>query len=780
MRRLLILLISSLLVGIFIIAGCDFLKHDIKGPDRENVPPVVQFVNIPVEEARFLSDTTVYWYGTDVDGFIVQFRYAVVEEAIVGPDPIAYIAGTPDSLIPWNMLDVALDDPQTNVRITMSADIEDPVRKYVASYVFLQAIDNLGEKSSVAYRMFFKNNHFPNTAISSRDVSDPYVNTITRGGILDGVTINWSGSDPIDYPRNPPPFQFQWKFYGPYDSLEMVELDSLCVGSLFVDIYGDFYLHGDTFALEGDPDTTIDIGVTPPETTITIDTTWVLVDSLGRNNAFGQWSDFLYLDSLEEYSYLNRLVDSSYDPISDDIWVYDQNTHIYDVYRNTTIDTTSQYRFLVWCQARDDSKVPDPVPAFNWVSVIEPKFEREAIIIDATQYKYTTSGFWNWPIFPQKHFPGASEWGRDTEPMVKHIYGQMIENWAGPGTFDFSSDMEDIRYYFEDETSCRIKYGMYKASQDYYPIVKISGCDNFGIPSVSLRDILKHKIILIIKDNPGGDMIMDSDVMLAIMDGLNAGMSAWSMLRSPFVSPGSQWVDTVQWQDVPASYQGYFGVINMRYSGWQGAVNKDVNNPGIRIEDFVGATPLIDEDGADNIDLPHLTIDEELLKDRYLWMGGSGFGQYDLYCPDPLNPPGEILIGALPEVGYVEKFLFAEARYLYESKYGNQSPFMERTCNRDIGLWEKANGAVVGITYNTGLFRTSHFSFSLLSVEEQVAQECFNSMMDWLSVQPFIQTGKISAGAAHRVNPQTFRDITDELHELKAQGLLRSYSDDAE
>ncbi|MEW5923907.1 MAG: hypothetical protein AB1746_07970, partial [Candidatus Zixiibacteriota bacterium] len=241
MRRLIILIIISLLTGLFWIGGCDFFKHDIQGPERGNVPPVVQFVNIPVERARFMSDTTVYWYGTDVDGFITQFRYAVVEEAIVGADPETYLASTADTLVPWVVLDVSLSDPQTNARITMSADISDPVRRYVASYVFVQAIDNLNARSAVAYRLFYKNNHFPNTTISARGVNDPYVNTATVGGILEGVTIGWSGEDPIDYPRNPPPFQFQWRFYGPFDSLTMIEVENQCIDSAFVDNYGDFY-----------------------------------------------------------------------------------------------------------------------------------------------------------------------------------------------------------------------------------------------------------------------------------------------------------------------------------------------------------------------------------------------------------------------------------------------------------------------------------------------------------------------------------------------------------
>jgi len=771
MRRLLILLISSLLAGMFILGGCDYLDHDIEGPARENVPPIVQFVNIPVETAKFNSDTTIYWYGTDVDGFIVQFRYAVVEEEFVG-DVTSYLNATPDSLIPWVELDVDLDDPQTNARVTMSADINDPVRKYVASYVFLQAVDNMGGKSDIVYRMFFKNNHFPNTSISSRSTSDPYVNTVAKGGILEGISVSWEGEDPIDYPHDPPPFQYQWRFYGPYDSTEMITFDSICVGSVFVDIYGDFYIHGETFPLENNPDTTIDDTVVPPETTIVIDTSWVLVDTLGRNNAFGEWSDFLYMDSLDVYSDFNRLVDSSYDPISDNIWVYDENTNIYDVYRNVDIDTTSQYYFLIWCQSRDDSKVPDPVPAFSWVSVIEPRFEREVIIIDASSYKRPSSGFWNWPVFPL-----PPDYDRDTEPLVKRFYGELVESWAGPGTFDFSTDMEDIRFTFPSGSSCRLKYGTYQASQDYYPIINISGCDNYGISPVTLRDMLKHKIVLIIKDNPGGELIMENDVLLAVIDGLNAGMSAWSMVRGPFMPPASgSYVDTVTWQPVPASYQQYFGVINMRFQGWQGAImDPDASKAGSRIEDFVGADPLTDD--IDNIVLPEMTIDTTLLEENYLWIPGSGYGQYDYRCPDPDNPPGEILIGALPEVGYVEKYLFATARYLYVSKYGNETPFMIEQCNRDVGIWEKANGSVVGITYNTGLFRTAHYSFGLLPMEETGAQECFNNMMDWLSVQPFIQTGKMAPQAAPHVDVQQLREVTNELHRMKAEGLLRSYGE---
>jgi hypothetical protein len=779
---------ALLLAVIIFTAGCDYGSKEIQGPDRMNVPPEVQFVNIPVEDAKFSSDTTIYWYGTDVDGFIIQFRYAVVRGDVVGSDWEAYVTATGENM-PWNYLDVELNDPQTNERVKMSADISDPVRKYVESYVFLQAKDNMGAYSEVVARKFLKNNHFPNTFINGRGVGDPYVNAVSGGGILQGVSVSWSGEDVIDYPRNPPPFEFQWRFYGPYDSAMMHFIDTAVVESVFVDIYGDFYFDCDSYPTFVSVDSIVDtiwytIDSFDVDIELIFDTTFTEVCELGRGNPYGEWQEILQMDVLDTIQYtdangthsLNRLIDSSYNNLTDDPWVSDLGTHIYDVYRNeTSVDTTVQYNFLTWCQARDDSQVPDPVPAFHWLSVIEPRFERDVIIVDATPYGKSSFGFWNWPVFPQKIETGATDYPFTTVPLIKQIYGDLINNWQMPSgsnaVFDVDNLLPNVK---PPECGGRITlyYELFHATQDYFPIAKLSACEDMGIPAVTLRDILKHKIILIFKDMPSGQLIMDSQVMLSVLDGLSAGLSAWSMTRSPFNDFDYQTNPTGTYQDVPDSYRLFFGINEMWHTSWMGTINYSLTFSGTRIEDFVGADII--NNYAD--DFSNLVVDTTLLEDRYLWVPGPpGISIYDYRC----NVTGDILVGALPEVDFVEKSPLAEALYLYHSKYGTQQLGMEENCDRLVGRYADYHGTVVGTRYNAGLFRTAHFSFSLLPFPEEDARPTFNSMMTWLAEQPYIQTGKVASNmtAKPAVNGdiQEMRRVLDKLHDLKDKGLLRSY-----
>jgi hypothetical protein len=768
-------IVAAFVIEIMLLVGCSCGPADIEGPERANMPPVVDFVNIPVEGAKFSSDTTIYWYGTDVDGFITHFRYAVIEADSVG-EPSLFIETTPDTDYPWVVLKVELNTPQTNHKVKMSADVSDPVRKYVASYVFLQAIDNLGAKSTIVYRLFHKNNHFPNTMVSLQGLTDPYVNTVSRTGILEGVTVSWNGEDPIDYPRNPPPFQFQWKFWGPYDSLEMIALDSACVGSVFVDIYGDRYYDCDPYPANVTLDTTI-IVINPDssETTIVYDTTFIQVCSLSRGNPYGDWHEYLYLDSIAKYPEFNRLVEESEDQITGSPWIYDQATSVYDVYKNAPLDTTSMYYFLFWCQARDDSKVPDPTPAFDWVAVIEPKFERDIIVIDACNYKKVSYGFWNWPLFP------TSPFSDDLVPAVKAMVAELALGWGAD--FDADNILPDDTFYLPppDNIVEVIKYTKYKATQDYYPIVNLKRdiLAGMGIGSVSLRDVLKHRIVLLVKDNTGGQLVMDSPEMLAVMDGIDVGMSCWSMVRSPF--QGAYYTPYPTFPDVPEEYRAHFGVLMMRHTGWQGNIN-DTLRPGTRIDDFMGAG-VLDEHRAEFPDLPTDCI---RLEDNYYWESGSGFWSFPFRCwqdgsilfyrwadrPDTAAMFG-LVNCAYPEVGYVEKHPFAEAIYLYQSLYERQAPVLYEHCGTWAGHLEKYDGTVAGIRYDTDVFRTAHFSFSLLPMVSDSAQIAFNSMMDWLSDQPFIQTGKLASYRPVKVNKEHLRSLSKNLHELKKQGLLR-------
>ena len=68
-----------------------------------------------------------------------------------------------------------------------------------------------------------------------------------------------------------------------------------------------------------------------------------------------------------------------------DVWVTDQQTTIYDVFKDVpNITKTSQYKFVFWVRARDDGYVPDPTPSFSQFLVVEALFEKSVAVFDET------------------------------------------------------------------------------------------------------------------------------------------------------------------------------------------------------------------------------------------------------------------------------------------------------------------------------------------------------------------------------------------------------------
>ncbi len=773
-------IILALLTGLYILGGC---SKKITGPSRTNIPPTVEFVNVPVEGAKFSSDTTIYWYGTDVDGFIKYFKYAVIESTTVGPDPIAYITNTPEDSISWITLTVKLDNPNTKQKIKMSADVRDPVRKYISSYVFIYAVDNLDAKSwPPRYRMFRKNNHFPDTRISTNQLYVPYVNAKSSSGGLGGINVNFVGSDRIDYPRNPPPFDFYWKLYGPYDSLEMVTVTKNYLDSIFVDIYGDFYYKGDTIETVNRIDTTIDTTVIPPDTIFNTIYNKILVDTLKTGNSYGVWSVYFYDDSLP--SDLSRLVEESYNPLTGDHWVSDTKVDIYDVFRNQHLppsaDTTRLQYFIVRCQARDDSRVEDPVPAYAWVAAIEPKFEREAIVIDATNYGLIDGGNFNWPKMPGIYWgrEGQSFTPADWPTTVKNVYGRMVNNWK-PGSFDTANILppDTVCTGVNCETYIVIEYAKYKCTQDYFAVAPLLSAPDQGIGSVSLRDILKHKMVILIKDTPYGPIDFDRSLEgQYIRKGIYAGMSAWSMVRNPF---GLSFTDINGLRSVPATYALTFGVQLMNVTAWEGFDTHDYNRLGwnifgpsgqIRIEDFKGAKSLVGSE------LPDIYVDTTLLENRYIWLPGFEIFNFPYRWPSD----GSIITGAYPEVGYVSKLFGAEAIYSYSAMDSLRPPsppfaYAHSSAGTDslrTGIIAQYDGTVVAVRYQTPLYRTAHFSFGLLPLDSVQAQQAFNGMMDWLSVQPYLTTGIPSSAGRASFDLARLKKIDREMDDMANQKLL--------
>jgi len=617
---------------------------------------------------------------------------------------------------------------------------------------------------------------------------DPYVNSVSPGGILEGVVIEMEGTDDVDYPRNPPPFEFRWKVFGPFNDSVLNVIDSAYVCTVFVDNYGDFYRSGDTLRVFNTTDTAytdeidrIDTLFGEGDVIIRIDTLFVidyidtlwnefLVDNLQAANAYGDWQTALLgvnpvLDSLaldpSEYDRLDELtllqetlVDSSLD------WSYNVSTNVYDLFRYEDIppggDTTRILNFVTWAQARDDAQVPDIVPAYEYISVIEPKFEREVIVVDAASYRRIST--YNWPIFP---FPPFEMDPLSVPPVMRDVMGEFVNTWK-PGSFDAENILPNEYIVNEDgDTIFTVKKYRGGTTQDYYPIGAYDPYLAGGQAGVNLREVLKHKIALLVKDNTGGGISISSNEGMALLDGINAGMSCWLMARA---AAGTAFIDDTNRPVVHEYFQAYFGVDALQQAGWQ----ERTSIPGsARIEDFVGADPISQFASQ----FPSISVDTVRLESLYLWEKDS--------CANPEQPcypfrdldTDEIITGAIPEVGFIQKEPFADAIYLYRSLYGDDPP------TYIPGYLKLRNGTVVGIRANTPYFRTAFFCFTLLAMDNVTAQEVFNNMMDWLSYQPYLAAGKANSYLYGSSDVKKYRDISRRLHALKRQGLLPSVTE---
>lgn len=240
------------LLSAFILTGCGKLER--KGTRYDNIPPLVFFTNVPPESTYFSTSPQIYWYGTDKDGFITAYQYAVIKDSVkeswggldaardslkTGPDSASWI----NNLARLNVFGEhvpALKGHQRNVRLyaEMDPDIFTP------QYIFLRAVDNAGGISEMKTHMYWRNNHPPQCSIAVDTIflKSTFYCLPETTKTWKGIEIGWIGSDTLDYPdeRDQPDFYFRWELWGPYkdkDSLydpnaSMVasSLDSIEIG----------------------------------------------------------------------------------------------------------------------------------------------------------------------------------------------------------------------------------------------------------------------------------------------------------------------------------------------------------------------------------------------------------------------------------------------------------------------------------------------------------------------------------------------------------------------
>lgn len=676
--RLTVLAVAlALVASAILLSGC---PDRISGEQTANMKPVVYFVNIPPEGYETSRNPVIYWIGSDPDGQVRQFRYKVVLESEMGSQtPAQYITSTLNGLPPaeWTYLTVddSLPDPQTQSAVRMQADLTDPVNVFVPQYVFLQAFDEQGVGSDIIYRRFFRNDNPPQTIIrlpgSYDETTSPFINAVNEGGAITGVRIGWYGEDKTDYPSDPPPFEFEWKLLGPYkfDATNNNEYRNMMrdyVKRVFLANDGRLYRLGDQDTILFYCDS-LDTSATP-DTLVHYLCTRLLVDTITTSNPFGTLdSMFMIDDPALATAGLRRVADSSGDGTNP--WVTSLADTVFDAFRLRPSDTTTEEKFLLWVRCRDDANVPDLVPAFKGVNVIEPKYERDVLVVDFTRKFRRLNG---------------------PKPAEAYAYWKNIVNTWQPNAWD------TLDYYLLD-----------------------------GVNSIPLKKLLRYKIAILYNDSCEKPYLIDGKSLappaITIFKAIDAGVNIIQFARSAGpegTDKGKDFTDPTNPVAPPSEYIRYFGISGFVYHGWwHYALDTASVKPSVRIEDFVGAYSLR-LNQHDAASFPDLALDTALLHSRYEW----GFPIPPLIPFDRSKVLWIDTTASLPEVGWVQRVYGTEPLYLYKSKYGLTHP---------LGPQLSYDGSPVAIRYATNLFKTAHFSFTPLSMESGSMTTVVHAMLDW-------------------------------------------------
>ena len=200
-----------------------------------NVPPIIGFTNLPLNDSLCSSSPVVYWYGIDSDGIIDNYFYKIVlVDSMPGSDPDNYANTILDTL----NIDEWVMTESTQVKILLFADTSET--DTLQQYVFIKCQDDAGDFSEVIYLNLFRVNHIPETYLDllpgNRDtviaqdtilLIKPVWSLPDTNALWEGFDISWKGEDTLDFLEDPPDFQYKWKLFGPYDTTSYNQSDSI-------------------------------------------------------------------------------------------------------------------------------------------------------------------------------------------------------------------------------------------------------------------------------------------------------------------------------------------------------------------------------------------------------------------------------------------------------------------------------------------------------------------------------------------------------------------------
>ncbi len=542
MYRKLHLLLTIAVIGVLFAAGCGKLTNEGEPPD--NNPPEVFFANIPVDGTTFSRNPTIYWYGTDNDGTIEQYQYAVKRDFEVG-NPDDYILTTPEDEYDW--INIWVDSVQTatrgEVRLFASFDtnevaigvnedgdtiwsidcdidsigfevidgdtvtIKDTlncVSESIQQYMFVRAIDDDGASSDIKWRQYLRNNHWPQTKIENSVLLEniTHISIARRTPIYPGISVQWSGSDSSDYPRTQPDFEYRWRLFGPFNS-------------------------------EAEVDT--------------------LANSLALDSG----------DSLTSEGWIRR---------PEGIWTTAKQTLLIDLWRNQPESATTRVGyFLFEVQTRDDAFAPDPTPSQAVLKVVDAHLERRILIVDDINYNLFTV-----PIIPAGS--GISG-GVDDTLAIANVFNLLRD--ATNGSIDLDQDSPDfIRRWDPQQT---IDIPIEKFCQ--YELVFYMDDDDATVIPTSVHSQLARYL------NIGGKLWVFGRNCF-----LNNDDDPRNRISSPTVHPSGQFASF--YTDVEEIYVPWFYKSSFPPEGTQFIPGKDDFVGALPAEPFVGILPSLSVDTA--------------------------------------------------------------------------------------------------------------------------------------------------------------------------------------
>ena len=665
--------------------GCGTLEN--KGSSGENSVPELFIVNIPPDGSEFAASPTVYWYGTDSDGQITRYDYAVVLASEV--DSVAadlpgnksavekyidfvlnnqlqpfprWISIFVDSVAAGELPtqeDVRLfasrfpaecDTAYIVVRDSVGTPIDtlkqpvDCVSDTIPQYFFLRAIDDQDSSSQIKYRTYKRRNHWPETTISARfDRFGEYISLKRLTATYGGIELTWGGTDRLDFiPPAVPLIEYHWRLYGPFPF--------------------------DNNAPDLRP---------------------TLADTLGRQPIFES---------------------ANPDPLVG-VWVRDTTAVVYDLWRqvdsrpdplnDTTVTRSAYFMFVV--TARDDAFILDETPAVTTFKTLDPKFERKLVYVDDTWYGGDALA--NPSARPTVPEPGTNQnfyWN-----LVKLAYPE-------------ADTMQD--FWWRSKAA---------------PVGKLcspSGgrvrCGNF----LSLELLVRHKMCLFTDD----DVLEQTNppVQVALRRYLEAGGMVWFVGRHSLL-PESETCQSVCRErlfDFCSRGAGknilgceYFDMEGMYYPAWRGNAIPIAYDGAFRTpssnDEFVGATLVAAGSG-----LPaSLEIDPERVDSTYVPAFVKGI----------LTRFGTPRIVGVPDVNFLVLGSNSVPLYIFESwRPGGPIP---PTAGPSFSHHKPVAVRRVGPDRVTPLYKTCYMAFPLYFIKQEQSEELFRKMVDWFFL-PFSQS----------------------------------------